>query len=488
MTIARLVPVAARVLAGNHLRCRSAKFSSSFQDPVFETASSTLRFGPGSTSEVGQDIAHLQAGRVLLFVDPNVQRLQSYQTLMESIDLHCPSAEVEVYSRIRVEPSDTSFQDAIEFAQKSAYDVVVALGGGSTIDTAKAANLYATYPTGDFYDYVNSPVGNGHPVPGPVIPLIAIPTTAGTGSECTGVCIFDDTPTRSKTGIASRALRPALGVVDPENMKTICSSVAKYPGLDVLCHALESYTAIPHQLRPGGRPSSPILRPAYQGSNPVSDIWSMHALQECVQYLPRLVADPEGDNEARSRMCLASSSAGTGFGNAGVHLCHGMSYSVASQVKNNFWTDGYSQDIREEDDVHGLVAHGLSVSINAPAVFRFTGKPQESDDNLLRQHIIERHALCARILAEARVERQGGGVPSDSAMKSEPGEALAAELLELMSELDVPLGIRKLGYTEDDVDSLARGTLPQERVTLLSPRQPVELKDLQKLFSNAMEY
>ena len=233
------VPVAARAL-GNHLRRRSAMFSSSSsQDPVFEMASSTLRFGPGSTSEVGQDIAHLQAGRVLLFVDPNVERLQSYQTLVESIDLHCPGAEVDVFSQIRVEPSDTSFRAAIGFAQKSAYDVVVALGGGSTIDTAKAANLYATYPTDDFYAYVNSPVGKGHPVPGPLKPLIAIPTTAGTGSECTGVCIFDDTPTMSKTGIASRALKPALGVVDPENMKTMGSSVAKYAGMDVLCHALE---------------------------------------------------------------------------------------------------------------------------------------------------------------------------------------------------------------------------------------------------------
>ena len=117
MTMAGLVPAAAR--AGNHLRCWHSfvsRFSSSSQDPVFEMASSTLRFGPGATSEVGQDIAHLQAGRVLLFVDPNVKRLQAYQTLMESIDRHCPNAEVDVYSRIRVEPSDTSFQDAIGFA------------------------------------------------------------------------------------------------------------------------------------------------------------------------------------------------------------------------------------------------------------------------------------------------------------------------------------------------------------------------------------
>src|SRR5207249_29119 len=197
--------------------------------------------------------------------------------------------------------------------------------GGSTIDTAKAANLYATYPA-DFLDYVNAPIGRGLPAPGPLKPLIAIPTTAGTGSETTGVAIFDDLERKAKTGIAHRHLRPSLGLVDPENTRTLPPAVAAASGLDVLSHALESYTAIPYDSRP--RPDRPLLRPAYQGSNPISDIWAIKALELVAKNLPRAVFDPS-DDEARSQMLLAAAIAGIGFGNAGVHLPHGMSYPVA---------------------------------------------------------------------------------------------------------------------------------------------------------------
>ena len=304
-------------------------------DPICELASSTLRYGPSCTSEVGHDLGYIKAKRIILFVDPHIRKLEPFTTVMSSIEQHAlPGHTIDVYDKIRVEPNNVSFQHAIDYmtsqtSKHGPYDAVIALGGGSTIDTAKAANLYTCHPppNNHFYAYVNPPLGSGLPVPGPLTPLIAIPTTAGTGSETTGVAIFDDAPTKSKTGIASRFLKPTLGIVDPNNMKSLPQSVAKYSGIDVLCHALESYTAIPFFLRPGGRPSSPTLRPAYQGSNPISDIWSLHALRECTAYLPRMVSDPVADKEARSKMCLASSSAGMGFGNAGVHLCHGKSCS-----------------------------------------------------------------------------------------------------------------------------------------------------------------
>jgi hydroxyacid-oxoacid transhydrogenase len=135
---------------------------------------------------------------------------------MNSIHRHAPSIHtIDIYDRIRVEPSNISFRGAIDFmtlqtAKNGAYDAVIALGGGSTIDTAKAANLYTCHPppNNDFCAYVNPPLGGGLPVPGALVPLISIPTTAGTGSETTGVSIFDDVPTKSKTGIASRYLKP----------------------------------------------------------------------------------------------------------------------------------------------------------------------------------------------------------------------------------------------------------------------------------------
>jgi hydroxyacid-oxoacid transhydrogenase len=283
-------------------------------DPICELAASNLRFGPGSTAEVGADLKEvLSASRVVVFTDPTVNTLPCMQVLLESLDRH--GIENVVYDQVRVEPNDVSFQHAIQFLSNTEYDAVVALGGGSVLDTAKAANLYATFPPENFYDYVNPPVGKGMPVPGAsegaLPPLIAIPTTAGTGSETTGVAIFDDTATKSKTGIANRRLKPTLGIVDPDNTITLPKEVACYSGLDVLCHAMESYTALPFNQR--AKPSSPTLRPAYQGSNPISDVWSMFALETSAKYLALVAKDPENE-EARAQMLLASSSAGMGFG------------------------------------------------------------------------------------------------------------------------------------------------------------------------------
>src|SRR5438876_10510476 len=235
-----------------------------------------------------------------------------------------------------------------------------AFAGGATIDRAKALNLYVPYPPADFLDSVNPPIGNGLPIPGPLKPLIAIPTTAGTGSETTGVTIFDFKKMHAKTGIASRRLKPTLGLLDPENTRTMPSPVAASSGLDILSHAVESYTAMPFSQRP--HPDRPLLPPAYQGSNPISDVWSLQALRMVAKYLVRAVEDPE-DDEARASMLLAASYAGVGFGNAGVHLPHGMSYPISGHVKS-YCPPGYRTD-------HPLVPHGVSVILNAPAVFRF---------------------------------------------------------------------------------------------------------------------
>jgi len=183
-------------------------------------------------------------------------------------------------------------------------------------------NLYTTLPA-PFLTYVNAPLGQGQPIPHPLKPLIAVPTTSGTGSETTGTAIFDLTSSGSKTGVAHRNLKPLLGICDPLNTKTMPRAVRVSSGLDVLCHALESWTAIPYDQRVP-RPKNPINRPAYQGANPISDVFSMHALKRCVEFLPRSVKDEE-DEEAQTEMLLAATLAGVGFGNAGVHLCHGES-------------------------------------------------------------------------------------------------------------------------------------------------------------------
>src|SRR3984885_8778474 len=422
---------------------------------AFEMAVSSIRFGAGVTREVGMDLAELGARNVLVVTDPTLARLAPVYTVLESLESnHIPFA---VYDRVRVETTDESFHDAIHFAGQSSYDAIVAVGGGSTIDTAKAVNLYTTYPPADFLDYVNAPIGKGLPVPGPLKPLIAIPTTAGTGSETTGVSIFDLTRMHAKTGIASRRLKPTLGLLDPENTRSMPREVAASSGLDILSHAVESFTAIPYSER--ARPERPALRPAYQGSNPISDIWSLEAMRIVARYLVRAVEDPS-DEEARANMLLAASYAGIGFGNAGVHLPHGMSYPVSGNVKS-YRAPGYPHI---DGEAHALVPHGFSVILNAPAVFRFTACERP-----------ERHLEAAAAL----------GANVDRAKTQDAGKILADRITWFMQRLKVPNGLREIGYTAADIPALVEGTLPQHRVAKLSPR-PAGPEDLSKLFEDAM--
>ena len=418
---------------------------------AFEMAASSVRFGAGVTREVGMDLADHGVRRALVVTDSTVVRLPPMRIVLESLEAQ--GIVAVVYDRVRVEPTDESFRDAIQFAAGREIDGFVAVGGGSVIDTAKAVNLYTTYPPADFLDYVNAPIGKAMPVPGPLKPLFAIPTTAGTGSETTGVSIFDLTALHAKTGIASRRLKPTLGLLDPDNTRTMPREVAAASGLDILSHAIESFTAMPYSSRP--RPDRPALRPAYQGSNPISDIWSLQALRIVATSLVRAVEDP-GNDEARAQMILAASYAGVGFGNAGVHLPHGMSYPVSGHVKD-YRAPGYSA-------AHALVPHGVSVILNAPAVFRFTAAASPA------RHLEAAEALGATVT----------GVHGADA-----GAVLADRITWFMERLRVPNGLRAIGYSSSDIPALVEGTLPQHRVTKLSPK-PAGPDELAALFEDAM--
>ncbi|CAO3599845.1 unnamed protein product [Absidia cylindrospora] len=279
---------------------------------AFEMAASNIRFGPGVTCEAGQDLNNLKAKKVAVYTDANIAKLHPLKAVIESLEKN--HVNYALYDTVRVEPTDSSFKSAIDFARQYNPDAFVAVGGGSVMDTAKAASLYSAHPEAELLDFVNAPIGKGLPIRKTLKPLIAVPTTAGTGSETTGTAIFDYEPLKTKTGIAHRALKPLLGIVDPLNTRSMPAQVHAASGLDVLCHSLESYTALPYNQR-SPRPKDPIERPAYQGSNPISDVWSLHALRMVVKYLPRAVKDPS-DFEAQSQMLLAATFAGIGFGNA----------------------------------------------------------------------------------------------------------------------------------------------------------------------------
>lgn len=421
---------------------------------AFETAfamdTSSIRYGPGVTREVGYEMGRLGARRVMVLTDPNLAKSEGVTVALDA--LRAEGIDAVLYDRVRCEPTDVSFKEAIRFSVDGRFEGYVAVGGGSTMDTAKVANLYTTYPA-DFMAYINAPIGEGRPVPGALKPLIAIPTTAGTGSETTGTAICDLEELHIKTGISHRALRPAMGIIDPHNTRTLSRMATACTGFDVLAHALESLTALPFDRRPA--PENPGLRPAYQGSNPISDIWAARAIEMVSQNMMQALLDPE-DDDARGQMLLGASFAGIGFGNAGVHLVHGMSYPVSGMVRG-YIPEGYVSD-------HPIIPHGMAVVLNAPAVFRFTAPADP-----------QRHLWGARLM----------GVDVSDADPEDAGDILASALVDLMRRAGLPNGLSAVGFGPDDVAELVAGTMPQHRVTKLCPR-PFDEGDLERLFLESM--
>ena len=326
-------------------------------------------------------------------------------------------------------------------------------------------NLYTSYPDADFLDFVNAPLGKGLPITKTLRPLIAIPTTAGTGSETTGTAIFDldFNGVKAKTGVANRALKPTIGLCDPINTRSMPSAVHASSGLDVLCHSLESWTAIPYNQRVP-RPTNPKYRPAYQGANPISDIFSLQALRDTIKYLPRATHDPN-DHEAQEKMLLAATLAGVGFGNAGVHLCHGMSYPICGQ------NPGYKHAGYDTDDL--LIPHGVSVAVTAPSVFKFTAASNP-----------ERHLVAAEAF----------GVDVSNVKLESAGEVLSEAIAEFLVRLGgQPRGLKDLGFRRENIDDLVEGTLPQRRVLTIAPNldwvdAEVERGQIRTLFEDALDY
>ncbi len=421
-------------------------------DTAFEVDSSRIKYGSGALAEIGADARDLGMTRVALFTDPGIARLEFFASVERALrDARC---DVAVYAESSVEPTDASFANAIAFARDGNFDGYVSLGGGSSIDTAKAANLYASHPD-DFDAYVNAPIGRGKAVPGPLRPHIACPTTSGTGSEVTGIAIFDYVAHRAKTGIVSKRLRPTLGIVDPDVTATLPANVVACSGFDVLSHALESFTARKYTART--RPTAAVPRPSSQGANPFSDIACREALHILGEHIVRAVTDPS-DAQARERMMFAAMLAGIGFGNAGVHVPHAMSYAVAGQVR--------SYHAPDYPGTEPIVPHGMAVIVNAPAVFRYTATADP-----------QRHLDAARLL----------GASASDADLAQAGEVLAQRIEALMKATSMPSGIGAVGFTAADVPHLRDGAAPQKRLLSNAPR-PIDGPELEELFANALKY
>jgi hydroxyacid-oxoacid transhydrogenase len=433
--------------------CQHEHYASSTDgDYGYEVDGARITYGRGVLAEIGEAAKVLHMKRIAVFVDPNLRDRDFVKTALDS--LREAKLDPVVYTDIAVEPTDASFKQAAAFAVDGKFDGYVSIGGGSTMDTAKAADLYATYPA-DFMDYVNAPIGAGRAIPGPLKPHIACPTTCGTGSECTGIAIFDYVAMNAKTGIRARELRPTLGIIDPDVTRSLPPMVVACSGFDVLSHALESYTALPYTRHP--RSPKGVARSLSQGANPYSDVGCIGALPIIGEHIARAVNDPS-DEVARERMMFAAMLAGIAFGNAGCHLPHAMSYAVSGNVKE-FKAPGYAPD-------EAMIPHGMSVILNAPAVFRFTA-----------QACPERHLDAARML----------GADVRSAGLDDAGEVLSTRITELMKATAIPNGLAAVGYGKQDVDTLVEGSFPQRGLINNAPRETSK-EQLHTLYSNALSH
>jgi alcohol dehydrogenase class IV len=411
------------------------------EETIFTWGAPPLKFGAGAADEVVFELAGRGVRRVLVVTDAGVHALGVPHRVADTLRRHEITAEI--FDGVRVEPTDDSLTKAAEYAREqggdAGWDGFVAVGGGSAIDTAKAINLLTSCP-GGLMDYVNPPIGAGRSPDLPLKPLVAVPTTAGTGSESTAMCVLDVLAMKVKTGISHWRLRPTLAVVDPLLTMTLPPEVTAASGMDIVCHALESYTARWYTTFDRRRAEQ---RVTYCGANPVSDLWCEKALSLLARSFRTAVRRGGRDLAARSDMMLAATFAGMGFGNSGVHIPHANGYPIAGRVRHHR-PAGYPSD-------EPIVPHGQSVSLTAPEAFRFCFPAAP-----------ERHLRAAALL------------DPDAERTHDPREQLPSVLVRLMRDIDIPNGLGGVGYTEADVPDLVPGTLAQQRLLATCPRPPTE--------------
>jgi hydroxyacid-oxoacid transhydrogenase len=419
------------------------------EETIFTWGAPPLKFGAGALDEIGFEMSQYGVKRVLIVTDSTINGTGIPARIADLLSAH--KIESEIFDGVHVEPTDDSMDKAAGYAREQGpWDGFIAVGGGSAIDTAKAVNLMTT-DGGELMDYINKPIGKALAPKGQLKPLFAVPTTAGTGSESTAMCVLDVLSMKVKTGISHWRLRPTLAIIDPLLTMTLPPEVSASAGMDIVCHAVESYTARWYATFDRKKPEE---RVTYCGSNPISDLWSEKAMQLLATSFRTAVH--EGSNvEARTNMMMAATFAGMGFGNSGVHIPHANAYPIAGMVKD-FHPAGYPHD-------EAMVPHGMSVSLTAPEAFRFSFESAP-----------ERHLRAAAML-DPHADKH-----------NDPSEQLPSVLVDLMRNIGIPNGIGAVGYSESDIADLVPGTMKQQRLLATCPRTPTE-DDIAAIFIRSIE-
>ena len=301
----------------------------------FTLRATPAKIGINATQEVGRIVKKFEPSRVLIVTGKTVGKSEICERVKASLE--DAGVEFEVWNGVKPEPDIDCIMKGVEVAK--GYDAFIGLGGGSAIDTAKLLNLYATYPPQDFFDYIPKPIGKGIIVDKPLKPLIAIPTTSGSGSETTCASVVKIPKLNLKVGIVQECFLPDFAIIDPLNM-TAPPEIVASSGMDALMHAIEAYTAIPYTAQPKGW--------IYSGSSLITDLLAEKAIELIATNLRKAVH--WGDIESRTNMAVASYIAGIAFGNAGVHLGHALGHAI-----------GGKKDI----------PHGICVSIVGQGILEF---------------------------------------------------------------------------------------------------------------------
>ena len=405
----------------------------------------TVALGAGAAAEAGVHLAELGVGHVLLVTDAFLVEHEPVAAVAEAVAAE--GVRVTWHVIPTGEPTEHVMQAAGEAAIAAGVDGVLGVGGGSAMDAAKVAALLATHG-GAVRDWLAPPLGGGRVPPGPLLPVVAVPTTSGTGSEVTAVAVMDLPDDHVKLGIGHPALRPRVALCDPLLTLGLPREITAATGIDALLHALEAYTSIRYTDRPA--PASPRERPNYQGSTPLADIWVERAIQLVGEHLVQAVEHGD-DVAAREGMMLAATGAGIGFGNAGVHIPHACSYPIAG-LRHAWSPPGYPGEAR-------FVPHGLACALTAPAAFR-----------AIADAVPERCVRAAELLT---------GGPVDG-----PG-ALADAVAGLMRRVGCPTSLQEVGYAEADLPDLVRGALLQQRLLAVAPL-PVDEALLERVFRDSL--
>lgn len=417
----------------------------------FTVAMPRLTFGRGCLSELGARVSARGLKRIALITDPILKDGELHRGVASDLTAH--SIDHELFSDIIIEPTDACAEDCAAFLKAGNFDGVVSLGGGSVIDTAKAA-LVVLAQGGPLQRFFAPPMGEGIEITGPVLPHIACPTTSGTGSECTSVSVIRLREFNTKFVIGSPHLLPVDAIVDPACLDDRPEMAMASAGFDLLCHALECYTAVPYSRHKviNDTPARQLI----QGANPWSEMVAVKALQIADEFLVRGVTD-KSDKTARDQLMWGASLAGIAFGNSGTHLPHALSYGIT-----HLMSDISTKDYEVEAP---FIPHGVSVALTAPVSFRYTAEASG-----------DRHFEAAQFL----------GCDLSGASSSDSGEALYTRITGLMKDTGMPNGLSSVGFSADQVSALAESSARQKRAITNAPRE-TNLVDIENIYRDAIE-